>query len=325
MRLFTVRKSSLQRLSDRTPDTQQKTSYEELRREERKKFSRKRTRFHYESNYTCALALPYSKTHLNSQWDDESTLLSMCEAQIIEHTSRRVDLFFYTLIAYYQSAILPVEGRTTVQHGIGRNIEYKHYGTQACHSSFTPALLDQTIFQDKTDDITYKSILSGTHFLESLNATVELPPFMNVFDDILESICRPICIKIIHNVSLGKINPIEGLADFLTIMNTILQDFKQQASRENYTSLTYPNLHDHRYVSPKLIDLVIQGTLENSYNNRSNTVNDLYIQSLLRIAPEETMRCKKTLKNREKLYLETISAIQNEILNTESEVMHYSI
>ncbi len=344
MRMFSVGRNSLQKLATSTPvastkaslstkrsfdsypqrpskatSDQQPALYDKLKREERKKFDRKRIRFDYQSNYTCALALPYSNTQLNNKWNDETALLNMCDNYIIEHANRRVDLFFYTLIAYYKTSILPIEGHTNLQHGIGRRIKHKDCGTQACHSSFTPSLLDETIFKNEGNDIKQRSLLSGTHLLESLNATVELPPFVNVFDDVLESICRPKCMAILRQVSLAKLTPIEGFVNFIGMMNSILQDFKQQASHVNYSSLTHPNLPGRRYVNPFLIELIIQGTLGTSYDNESNMVNDLYIQLLLRMTSQEKILCKQNSKNKEKIYLEKIIAIQVEILESENQ------
>ena len=180
-------------------------------------------------------------------------------------------------------------------------------------------MLDKTIFENEGDQAKYKSLLSRTHFSQSLNATVELPAFVNAFDDILESICRPKCLEILREVSLAKINPIHGLVNFLSMMHTILHDFKQQASNKKYTALSYPNLHGHRYVDPKLIDLIIQGTLETSYDNTSNTVNDHYLQLLLRMNSQEKKLCEQHSKNKKKIFLQKIIAIQREILETESQ------
>lgn len=327
MRIFTVGRSSMQRLprtsAPATKSTQRlfdthlsrhsratpEYPYELLKREEREQFDRKRIRIDSQRNDTCALTLEFSEAQLASKMDDEAALLSMCENYIIEHAGRRVDLFFLTLAAYYLTGIVPVEGHTNFQYGIGRSAS----GTQACHSSFTPSLLDETILQNDGD----KSLLSRTHFSQSLNSTVELPAFVNAFDDILESIFRPICLAIIREVSLGTINPIEGLLNLLSKMDTILQDFKQQASDENYTALTYPDLSMHRHVNPKLIDLVIQGTLGTTYDNGSHTVNERYLQLLLGITAEEKKLFEKNSGNKKKIYHRKIMAIQNEILETE--------
>ena len=344
MRVFTVSRGSIQKLATRTRTAGTKTAlsnqrlfnthpshpsrarafsehqpafYDQLKNEERRQFDRKRIRVDSQRNDTCTLTLNSSKVQLLSKLNDEKALLSMCENYIIEHASRRVDLFFYTLIAYYKTSILPVEGRTNFQYGIGQSVGTS--GTQACHSSFTPSLLDKTIFENEGDQVKYKSLLSRTHFSQSLNATVELPAFVNAFDDILEIICRPMCLAILRDVSLAKINPIHGLVSFLTMMDTLLQNFKQQALSEKYTALTYPNLHAHRYVNPKLIDLVIEGTLDTSYDNKSHTVNDCYLQLLLRMTSQEKKLCEQNSKNKKKIYLEKIFAIQSEILGTESQ------
>lgn len=339
MKIFSVGRRAMQRLATRPPAADTNLSllaqrlfnshqphpskahpsafYTRLKNEERKQFDRKRVRIDSLRNDTCTLALNISKAQLASKLNDETALLDMCENSIIEHASRRVDLFFYTLIAYYQTFILPVEGHTNFQYGIGQSIDSS--GTQACHSSFTPSLLDETIFQNAEGQVKYKSIISRTHFAQSLNATVELPMFVNAFDDILEIICRPICLKILNEVSLATINPIEGLVHFLSIMNTILQNFKQQALSEKYTTLTYPNLRAHRHVHPQLINMVIQGTLDSSYDAKSNKVNDDFLQLLLRLTPEQKRLCEENEKNRKNIYFERIMAIQSEILGAESQ------
>ena len=70
-------------------------------------------------------------------------------------------------------------------------------------------------------------------------------------------------------------------------------------------------------MNPKLIDLVIEGTLDDAYDNETNTVNDLYVQLLLRMTSDEKKRCKQNLKHKGKMYLEKIMAIQCEILESE--------
>lgn len=340
MRIFTVGRSSMQqrlahhrasakkgahstqRLFDTHPSRHSRVTpelppalYEQLKKEEREQFDRKRIRIDSQRNDTCALTLEFSEEQLASKLDDEDALLSMCKNYIIEHAGRRIDLFFLILTAYYQTGVLPVEGHTNFQYGIGRSIGSS--GTQACHSSFTPSLLDETIFQNDGDEAKCKSLLSRTHLSQSLNATVELPASVNAFDDILEGIFRPICLVLIREVSLGAISPIEGLASLLSKMDTILHEFKQQASDEKYASLSYPDLPMHRYVNPKLIDFVIQGTLGTTYDNVSHTVNEPYLHLLLGITAEEKKLCEKSSGNRNKTYHRKIMTIQNEILVAE--------
>lgn len=339
MKVFSVCRRSMQKLSVRAPAADTNPSlitqrlfnnhlsnsskvrkppiYDQLKSEERKQFDRTRIRIESQRNNTCTLALDFSKATLASKFNNEIALLTLCENYIVEHANRRVDMFFYTLIAYYQTMLTPVEGHTNFQYGIGQPIGTS--GTQACHSSFTPSLVDETIFYNEGEQIKYKSLISRTHFAQSLNATVELPSIVNAFDDILESICRPKCLDILREVSCAHIDPIRGLCDFLSMMNTILEDFKRQALSKNYTALTYPNLNMHRYIHPKLINFVIKGTVEASYDPQSNTVNDQYLQMQLRLTPEEKRRWEQNIKIRKRIYFDKIMEIQNEILSAESQ------
>ena len=278
-------------------------------------FDRKRTRFTYEENYTAALALPYSTEQLSRSLGNEQALLALSEQHIKEHANRRVDLFFYTLIAYYRTSILAVEGHTNLQHGKGRTLEDHTSVTQACHSSLIPSLLDKTIYQNRQNQAAYKSMLSGTHFLESLNSTVELPAFVNAFDDLLEAACRAQCMDIIREVALGTVTPVQGLARFLSMMDTLLQQFMQQATSGSCSS---PPL-GHHYVNPHLIELVIKGTLATTFSVERDTVNDDYIQLMLRMTPPEQLLCRRFPKNKEKIYEDKMLQLQHEILETESE------
>lgn len=288
--------------------------FEQLKVEERKLGHKKRARFYYEANYTMALALPFPDKRLNLK--QENDLIALARPYIIEHANRRVDLFFYTLVAYYQTQVIPTEGHTSLQHGIGRTLKNHTNITQACHSSIIPSLLDETIYHKDDTDIRQKSLLSGTHFLESLNATIELPPFVNAFDDLLEHLCRPYCIELLGEVAVGTLNPIQGLTLFLEMMNDLLHGFQQQAAQSDYTYLEHPLLQGHHYVNPELIDTVLKGTLASTLTPEGR-VNEEYIQSLLRMTPAERVLCRKA--KGEKIYCKKMMAMKNEILTTESE------
>jgi hypothetical protein len=64
---------------------------------------KKRNRSEYEENYSAALALPCATDELEALKDHSTALPDITKNFIIEHASRRVDLFFYTLVAYYNS------------------------------------------------------------------------------------------------------------------------------------------------------------------------------------------------------------------------------
>ena len=289
---------------------------EKLKQEERRRFiHERRQRSDYKDNMSAALALPFSDKFLATQ--SKSKALELSEKHVIEHANRRVDLFFYTLVAYYKTGITPIIGHTDLQHGIGRVIKPDHLLTQGCHSSFIPSPLDKTIY----NSVRCKSILSGTHFLDSLNATVELPPSVNHFDDLLENLCRQSCADILAEVAKGSINPIEGLNRFLKMMHDVLTDLKRAAEHQNSYLLLRYSWIARRELNLKIVNLVARGTLRTTFDEERLVARDAYIQLLLRMTPEEIESCDD--KNKDELYLEKIAEIKDEILSTKSNGMEW--
>lgn len=297
--------------------------FSQLKSEEHKLFyHRRRARSNYSDNYSAALALPYSSFELEKKQNDRNALLVLSRDSIIEHANRRVDLFFYTLIAYYQTGIIPTIGHTSLQHGRGRTVlkEGSDFNlTQACHSSFTPSLVDETIYQTNPLGGKNKSLLSGTHLMDSLNSTVELPPFVNKLDDVLESMCRQKSLELIGKTSLGSLNPINGLTAFLKMMRSALTELKQSASRQARSALVNHSLSGQNHINPQLINLVMRGTLHTTYLPETESVSDEYIQLLLRLKPEEKALCERDKETRITLYLDKIADLQKEILEAKSE------
>ncbi|QLZ69860.1 hypothetical protein FOLKNPGA_02660 [Legionella sp. PC1000] len=292
--------------------------FTKLKAEEHKQFTtKKRHRSEYKDNYSAALNLPYSNYQLAVKHRDHNALLIMSKQNIIEHANRRVDLFFYTLIAYYKTGILPTYGHTTLQHGRGRTTRSNISISEACHSSLIPSLVDTTIYQNKQTGEKHKSLLSDTHFMDSLNATVELPPFVNDLDDLLENALREKSLNILREVSLGVINPVRGLTQFLQILSTVLKDLREDAENKSKSALPKHPLIKQQSISPNLIELVRTGSLSTTYLPQTQTANDEYIQLLLRMTPEEKASFKDE-HSKEKIYLNKIMELQNEILHTQS-------
>lgn len=293
-------------------------SFKQLKAAEGKKPC-ERYRSTYKENHTGALALLCSISDLSDAKDDKSKLLSLAKTNVIEHAARRVDLLFYLFVAYYRSELIPIRGHTILQHGTGRSFN-KTSLTQACHSSFIPNLLDQTIFQKNGEA---KSLLSGTHFLESLNSTVELPGFVNVFDSILENLCRHYCIKLLQKVSDSSLDPIQALTQFLCHMNTLLSNLQAQAQAQNqskiYFSLPHPMLKERHCQFPRaLINCVREGTLKNTFDLQTSKVTDECVELLLRIGPKEKEAYRVGSVNKDQLYQKRIFSIQEEILNSKA-------
>ncbi len=298
------------------PDSQY---FERLKREERRQFySKRRIRYRFNQNYSAALELPCSIKDLQQNQNNKDRLLFLSRNNIIEHANRRVDLYFYTLIAYYKTAVCPTNGHTQLQHGRGRTVDGDLNLTQACHSSFTPSLVDNTIYDNRRGKSRYKSLLSGTHLMNNLNATVELPPFVNALDDVLENACRVKSIELLQDVSVGTINPIQGLCLFLNMMKSVLEDLKRQNIRSVMSPLNQHSQFGHKAINPKLIDLVLAGTCDTTFSEVEETVSDDYIQLLLRLTPEEKELCVTKPENKEKIYINKMMEMQHEILNARS-------
>lgn len=292
--------------------------FEALKSEERHQFpSRKRLRTEYRQNFSAAETLASSNAELGASYQSEEAVLSMASSHIIEHANRRVDLFFYTLIAYYLTGLNPTNGHTSLQHGKGRHINADTAATVGCHSSFTPSLLDETIYQNRPYSRKRKSLVCHTHFMDSLNATMELPPFVNQLDELIEGACRPKCMKILTAVSYGKINPIEGLTLFLQMMKEFLDDLEAQAEHDHYLGIGKHSFFTNDALNQNLIHLVMKGTLSTTFVNWTKTVSEEYLQMLLRLTPAQKRLCNEE-QLKERIYLAAIRRIQTEILTPEN-------
>lgn len=154
--------------------------------------------------------------------NEATDIIDKLKDEISEHAARRVDLFFYLLIAVHGKKVKISKADTIKQHGKG----CRKKATQACHSSLFPNLK----FSDEN-----KSTMSlqGTHFDESLNMTVELPEIVNVFDGYLEGNNKngryiQACLVVINKVSMNEISIKEGMNEFLRIMHDFFNEFETE-------------------------------------------------------------------------------------------------
>ncbi len=299
------------------------TFTDKLKQEEHKKFpDKKRNRLDYKDNFTAAIELPYSKTKIESLKNNSNELLTLSKTNIIEHANRRVDLFFYTLLAYYKTNLFPVLGHTYLQHGKGRSNQQDQTITQACHSSLTPSLIDETIFLPSLNTKKYRGLLDGTHLMDSLNSTVELPPFVNDLDDEIENtyFARQKSLEILHQVSAGKINPIQGLQEFLLLLREIFLKLESTLPENNHSLLVQHSLLHHAPVNKTLLQFIKEGTLEKTFSEENLGVKDSYVQLLLRLTPQEKELCEKSEIDKDKIYLEKMDDMQGEIMHAKSEL-----
>lgn len=266
--------------------------------------SHSRSRSKFIENASAALALPFSVDELTKIKNNIGSLTKLTKQFILEHAKRRVDLFFYTLIAYHNSKEIPSESHTHMQHGRGRNTIDEKTLTQACHSSITPGLVD---LDSKTQQ-TKESILEHTHFMDSLNATVELPAYFNELDEKIEQHyeCRKKSIDILRKVSIGELNPIQGLINFLELMKGILKQIKNEFHK--------CNLIKHM----ELVDLISDGTIAYALDEKTKSIKNEYIHLLLRLTETEKKLCETPPAMKEKIYNDKMDALKIEILQSKS-------
>jgi len=260
--------------------------------------AKRRLKFEYQNNRSIALKLDVPSSTLNQWHDDSKILLEVSKEQIKEHAARRVDLFFYTLVAYYKSNLTPVKRYTDLQNGIGRSAYNGLNITQACHSSF---------FGGFEDNITTKKgLLDGTQFYNNLNSTVELPAFVNKLDDALEEACRgrQKSLEILQTVAHGYMDPTQGLQEFLGIMAEVFQcvDVGHKEKNVPYN------------IRSELFALQRHGTFYNKWLVTKQMVNPEYIETLLRLTPEEKQYCQTSEEHRKECYQKKFADIKKEIL-----------
>ena len=273
----------------------------------------------YKNNVTSALELPFSNAQLERISTDPDALFNVCQDYLKEHAARRVDLFFYILIAVYKTQLTFKQSNTVLQHGKGRKNKNRSGLTHACHSSLFPTLMNSS-----TDEeiLTNSSIFSGTHFMDSMNATVELPIFANQLDSELEgkiqnpSMFRKKSLHIIQRVAMGDIDPIAGLKIFFDVISNTFENVANHKSikKSGTAYLARKTNGTPKHIKLKLLESTRAGTFCN------NNIIDLddYVNLLLRLTPAEIAICQQTPECSQPIYLEKIQLIQNEILSTPS-------
>lgn len=270
--------------------------------------------------------------------DNQVRLVEMTKENIKEHFIRRIELFFYTLVAYYGTRVTVALDRFPMQHGEGRNGKDRTQLTDGCHSSFFPKLVDEHSF---CSGLAGESILGGTHFAESISAVVELPKVINYIDinffdgqniDKLSPL-RARALKILNEVS-GAANPSEvpkdpimGLSELLREMG---KEFSQASMRNAFTGDTNTAsraardrvLPILRSILPEKNDAKDAKAEEKNPGkllSDHSSVTDEYIHLLLRMSTEECSNWRNSdVTQKREIYKKKILQLQGEILNTPS-------
>ncbi len=234
------------------------------------------------------------------------------------HAISRIDLFFYTLIAYWGTRLIVDMGETKSQHGVCDKTKKLGMFFHACHSSLFPNLVDGMTREELAAPLPSMrtGILHGKYFFDALNVTVALPQVVNQLDIQLEGkrsdddpLRRPIyrrrALEIINLVSNDEMNPIEGMTQFLNMLHGFYQDKRAYINESAKTSPTKARKRAWQYSGNAILSL------------RGDTyVRRDYIEMLLR--PNKTDR-PFLLENPDRcseIYLKRFKEIAEEILGS---------
>ncbi len=228
--------------------------------------------------------------------------VELVSEEIKEHAARRVDLFFYLLVAVHGKQITVTKESTVLQHGQGSDDK----GTQACHSSLFPNVKFEKIPSAWSwISTTPCSTLDNTQFKETLNMTVELPDIVNIFDACIEGrYHRTRYIKdlltTLNKASRNEIDPIQGMNEFFKIMDSFFvateKKYQDTKKLENPTAFK------------KVMSLQKEGTFQ-GVKKDTLLVDDSYLSLMLRLKPHEAAIARYSTK----YFASSFTAIQNEI------------
>jgi hypothetical protein len=263
-----------------------------------------------------------AKTQAQAALDkQELAKVKLVEPLIKEHAARRVDLFFYLLVAVYNQKALIKKDVTNKQHGSGSKL----FGTEACHSSLFPNI---ELTQQASWNYFQKVLsLRGTHFEHTLNMTVELPRIVNKFDCVLEgnfilaahrfipSIYNKNSLVILNKVATGELDPKTGMDEFLNNLKDFFNKVEKDYLTHRPDDIEEKDLFKYSAAFKRVWELQKEGSFAICKENTLTTcVNDEYIYLMLRIHPES--RWKVALPG----YLTSCyTSIQSEIFNTKAE------
>ena len=258
--------------------------------------NRKKTTF--SDNKTCSLALQETATreltalkagiptHQKAARNKDFVVNSVrsLKEEIQEHAARRVDLFFYLLVAVYKKHQIIAKADTILEHGKGR----EEYGTHACHSSLFPNVTMEINPNNRVLRSTAqkKLILSETSFFNSLNSTVELPAVVNGFDGHIEGRKKPSpvvteCLSILNKSASAEIDPFEGMRLFFVLFRRFFDE-----PHTAYFKKVGKNTPSE--AKKQVFEFEKTGTFFAA--EMDNTVRNDYVHMMLRVSPEDIER-----------------------------------
>jgi hypothetical protein len=167
----------------------------------------------YESNRTAARQARYSHQHERGQSFFEH--LELID-RIHDHAYRRIQLFYYLLLVYWKEGVRVEMKPTVLQHGSSRCLQ-----CSAAHSSLLPNVVDS------------KGVFPEVCYLrDSLNATVEMPDYVNYYDGVIEKAMRPKALNLLNQVSLNGLHPYVALQTFINQMHQFFEKSREMTRKK---------------------------------------------------------------------------------------------
>lgn len=156
---------------------------------------RRRTYYGYTTNTTIAILNEYPHEKGIGPYEPE---FQKWHSVIKDHAYRRMQLFYYQLLFYFQENCRVTRGRTLSQHG-----RSKCPCCSAAHSAILPNLVDE------------KGLMKNDlHLYHNLNSTIEMPDIVNIFDCVIEMQMRPVALHLINLCAFNELHPYEALTIF---------------------------------------------------------------------------------------------------------------
>lgn len=163
--------------------------------ETRKNRKRKRTYYAYSSNITISRSSEYPHKPGIRPSDSE---FKQWRNVVIDHAYRRMQIFYYQLLFYFQEHCSVMQEKTLSQHG-----KSSCCCCSAAHSAILPNLKDE------------KRLMSQKlHLYHTMNSTIEMPAIVNAVDCVIENQIRSTALDLIHLTSLNNLHPYAALTLF---------------------------------------------------------------------------------------------------------------
>lgn len=244
---------------------------------------RRRRYFPYQANQT--ISRESSQPHCHGSLP---TLQGVCDLtdRVHDHAYRRIQLFYYLLLAYWkEGATIQIE-RTISQHGTSSCAH-----CSAAHSSILPNVADD------------KEVLSRESYLwHAMNSTVEMPHEVNQFDTVIEKVMRSKAIEHLQDVSKNGVHPYAALQSFVDKMQQFFED-----SRRHIRSKIFL-LYQIQTIENKINGMELRGKSDGKYLNALKRLKTLrreyhkpsecaYIVKLRNYPPERLLMLRQAHEN----------------------------